>query len=70
MRQDCVGAQHAAPHFSWVERNSRVSSSDSLGVNGYTVSSWGAALLRPYSTVTDFARFRGWSTSQPRRTAM
>src|SRR5207247_10005486 len=23
-----------------------------------------------YSTVTDFARFRGWSTSQPRRTAM
>jgi hypothetical protein len=23
-----------------------------------------------YSTVTDFARFLGWSTSQPRRTAM
>lgn len=23
-----------------------------------------------YSTVTLFARFRGWSTSQPRRTAM
>jgi hypothetical protein len=23
-----------------------------------------------YSTVTDLARFRGWSTSQPRRTAM
>ncbi len=23
-----------------------------------------------YSTVTDFARLRGWSTSQPRRTAM
>ena len=23
-----------------------------------------------YSTVTDFAKFRGWSTSQPRRTAM
>src|SRR5947207_2937672 len=23
-----------------------------------------------YSTVTDFARFRGWSTSHPRRTAM
>jgi hypothetical protein len=22
-----------------------------------------------YSTVTDLARFRGWSTSQPRRTA-
>jgi hypothetical protein len=22
-----------------------------------------------YSTVTDFARFRGWSTSQPRSTA-
>ncbi len=26
--------------------------------------------LTPYSTVTDFARFLGWSTSQPRRTAM
>jgi hypothetical protein len=25
--------------------------------------------LLPYSTVTDLARFRGWSTSQPRRTA-
>ncbi|HEX8852855.1 MAG TPA: hypothetical protein VF754_05175 [Pyrinomonadaceae bacterium] len=25
---------------------------------------------RYYSTVTDFARLRGWSTSQPRRTAM
>ncbi len=24
---------------------------------------------RRYSTVTDFARFRGWSTSQPRRIA-
>ena len=24
----------------------------------------------PYSTVTLLARFRGWSTSQPRRTAM
>jgi hypothetical protein len=24
----------------------------------------------PYSTVTLFARFRGWSTSAPRRTAM
>jgi hypothetical protein len=24
----------------------------------------------PYSTVTDLARFLGWSTSQPRRTAM
>ena len=23
-----------------------------------------------YSTVTDLARFRGWSTSRPRRTAM
>ncbi len=23
-----------------------------------------------YSTVTDLARLRGWSTSQPRRTAM
>jgi hypothetical protein len=23
-----------------------------------------------YSTVTDFARLRGWSTSQPRRTAI
>jgi hypothetical protein len=28
------------------------------------------ACLEPYSTVTDFARFRGWSTSHPRRTAM
>ena len=26
--------------------------------------------LGRYSTVTDFARFRGWSTSHPRRTAM
>jgi hypothetical protein len=26
--------------------------------------------LPTYSTVTDFARFLGWSTSQPRRTAM
>jgi hypothetical protein len=25
---------------------------------------------QPYSTVTDLARLRGWSTSQPRRTAM
>ena len=25
-------------------------------------------LFRAYSTVTDFARLRGWSTSQPRRT--
>jgi hypothetical protein len=25
---------------------------------------------RAYSTVTDFARFRGWSTSQPRSFAM
>jgi hypothetical protein len=25
---------------------------------------------RIYSTVTDLARFLGWSTSQPRRTAM
>ncbi|HXG64430.1 MAG TPA: hypothetical protein VNO70_04940 [Blastocatellia bacterium] len=24
----------------------------------------------PYSTVTDLARLRGWSTSQPRRTPM
>jgi len=26
--------------------------------------------IKNYSTVTDFARLRGWSTSQPRRTAM
>lgn len=26
--------------------------------------------LDVYSTVTDFARLRGWSTSHPRRTAM
>jgi hypothetical protein len=26
--------------------------------------------VRDYSTVTDFAKFRGWSTSQPRITAM
>ena len=24
----------------------------------------------PHSTVTDFARLRGWSTSAPRKTAM
>jgi hypothetical protein len=34
--------------------------------------SFAAPDLRPlsYSTVTDLARLRGWSTSQPRRTAM
>ena len=26
-------------------------------------------VARAYSTVTVFARFRGWSTSHPRRTA-
>ena len=26
--------------------------------------------VNPYSTVTLFARFRGWSTSAPRRTPM
>ena len=30
----------------------------------------GAPPVLPYSTVTDFARLRGWSTSHPRRTAM
>ena len=30
----------------------------------------GVAPFRGYSTVTLFARFRGWSTSQPRRSAM
>jgi hypothetical protein len=30
---------------------------------------WGG-IVWPYSTVTDFAKFLGWSTSQPRRTAM
>jgi hypothetical protein len=29
-----------------------------------------AWLESAYSTVTDLARLRGWSTSQPRRTAM
>ena len=28
-----------------------------------------AIVLYPYSTVTDLARFRGWSTSVPRSTA-
>ncbi len=28
------------------------------------------ATLQSYSTVTDFARLRGWSTSHPRRTAI
>jgi hypothetical protein len=27
-------------------------------------------LFAPYSTVTDFARFRGWSTSVPMNTAV
>ena len=31
---------------------------------------FGEELQRPYSTVTLLARFRGWSTSQPRSTAM
>jgi hypothetical protein len=30
----------------------------------------GEKIQPPYSTVTLFARFLGWSTSQPRRTAM
>lgn len=30
----------------------------------------GSTLRCDYSTVTDLARFRGWSTSHPRRTAM
>src|SRR5437879_576770 len=37
------------------------------------ISSHGVTLTEeghPYSTVTDFARFLGWSTSQPRRIAM
>ena len=31
---------------------------------------FGEELQCPYSTVTLLARFRGWSTSQPRSTAM
>src|SRR5271163_3043188 len=31
---------------------------------------WFSGNLERYSTVTDFARLRGWSTSHPRRTAM
>ena len=30
----------------------------------------GLFFILSYSTVTDLARLRGWSTSQPRRTAM
>lgn len=30
---------------------------------------WIACLLIYYSTVTDFAKLRGWSTSVPRNTA-
>jgi hypothetical protein len=37
-------------------------------VNNYT--SAGPKKLLSYSTVTLFARFLGWSTSQPRSTAM
>jgi len=29
-----------------------------------------AYVILDYSTVTDLAKFLGWSTSQPRRTAM
>jgi hypothetical protein len=35
----------------------------------YTRRTW-VSEGRPYSTVTLFARFRGWSTSAPRRTPM
>ena len=35
-----------------------------------TLSLWERSRLARYSTVTDFARFRGWSTSVPRTTAV
>jgi hypothetical protein len=35
-----------------------------------TLARWIPRRARSYSTVTDFARFRGWSTSHPRWTAM
>lgn len=30
----------------------------------------GVGIARPYSTVTDLARLRGWSTSVPMKTAV
>jgi uncharacterized protein YjdB len=38
--------------------------------NSKDEASFSSYLSGTYSTVTDFARFRGWSTSHPRRTAM
>ena len=38
--------------------------------NAATISGLSLGRKKAYSTVTLFARFRGWSTSQPRRTAM
>ena len=37
---------------------------------GFAPSGLQQAHWPPYSTVTDLARFLGWSTSHPRRTAM
>jgi hypothetical protein len=43
----------------------RSSSNPGFGPSGLQHAHW-----PPYSTVTDLARFLGWSTSQPRRTAV
>ena len=37
---------------------------------GIPVKIWRRLAIRPYSTVTDFARLRGWSTSVPMNTAV
>jgi hypothetical protein len=52
---------------SWIKtKTKRDSSRKNRALNDAAVI-FSAAL---YSTVTDFAKFRGWSTSQPRLTAM
>src|ERR1700722_5779991 len=57
-----VGAHHPVIlEHSNTKGNLRITSRETNGRKGPRIR---------YSTVTDFARLRGWSTSQPRRTAM
>jgi hypothetical protein len=60
-----------------VDRKDNVLQGDFVGFGNVSVLkrrqpkySYEMALASSYSTVTDLARFRGWSTSHPRRTAM
>ena len=57
--------QHASPEPLWVLAEDRDDAVDVDQVDADLV----AAHAGGYSTVTDFARLRGWSTSVPRATA-